>query len=139
MTDNILTQVSNVSYHDVLIIGSGAAGNSLALQMPENLSVAVISKSTLHEGSTYYAQGGISAVLSKLDSIQDHIDDTMDIGCGLCKEDVVRSVAKSSRTIINWLLKEGVDFTKENNGLGDKLHLTHEGGHSLPYKKRDSR
>ena len=132
MTNNILTQVSNVSYHDVLIIGSGAAGNSLALQIPENLSVAVISKSTLHEGSTYYAQGGISAVLSKLDSIQDHIDDTMEIGCGLCKENVVRSVANSSKTIINWLLKEGVDFTKENNGLGDKLHLTHEGGHSHP-------
>ena len=62
----------------MLIIGSGAAGNSLALQLPDDMSVGLISKTELHEGSTYYAQGGISAVLSKIDSIGQHVEDTME-------------------------------------------------------------
>tara|TARA_Y100000992_G_scaffold293035_1_gene251208 strand:+ start:426 stop:2027 length:1602 start_codon:yes stop_codon:yes gene_type:complete len=117
----------------VLIIGSGAAGNSLALQLPDNMSVALISKTELHEGSTYYAQGGISAVLSKIDSIDQHVEDTMEAGAGLCKSDVVKSVAQDSTKIIDWLLMQGVEFTKnDSSSSSDKLHLTQEGGHKYP-------
>ena len=116
----------------MLIIGSGAAGNSLALQLPQTMSVALISKTQLHEGSTYYAQGGISAVLSKIDSIDQHVEDTMEAGAGLCKEQVVKAVAKDSKKIIEWLLKQGVKFTKNNPGSSEKLHLTKEGGHTHP-------
>ena len=116
----------------MLIIGSGAAGNSLALQLPQSMSVALISKTQLHEGSTYYAQGGISAVLSKIDSIDQHVEDTMEAGAGLCKEQVVKAVAKDSKKIIEWLLKQGVKFTKNNPGSSEKLHLTKEGGHTHP-------
>ena len=116
----------------MLIIGSGAAGNSLALQLPQSMSVALISKTQLHEGSTYYAQGGISAVLSKIDSIDQHVEDTMEAGAGLCKEQVVKAVAKDSKKIIEWLLEQGVKFTKNNSGSSEKLHLTKEGGHTHP-------
>lgn len=116
----------------MLIIGSGAAGNSLALQLPDDMSVALISKTELHEGSTYYAQGGISAVLSKIDSIDQHVEDTMEAGAGLCKEDIVKNVAKESKTIIEWLLKQGVKFTKSDSSSSERLHLTKEGGHTHP-------
>ena len=116
----------------MLIIGSGAAGNSLALQLPDDMSVALISKTELHEGSTYYAQGGISAVLSKIDSIDQHVEDTMEAGAGLCKEDIVKNVAKESKTIIEWLLKQGVKFTKSDSSSSERFHLTKEGGHTHP-------
>ena len=116
----------------MLIIGSGAAGNSLALQLPDNMSVGLISKTELHEGSTYYAQGGISAVLSKIDSIDQHVEDTMEAGAGLCKTNVVKSVAGESKAIIKWLLNQGVEFTKSESSSSDNLHLTKEGGHTHP-------
>ena len=116
----------------MLIIGSGAAGNSLALQLPQSMSVALISKTQLHEGSTYYAQGGISAVLSKMDSIDQHVEDTMEAGAGLCKEQVVKAVAQDSKKIIEWLLEQGVKFTKNNSDSSEKFHLTKEGGHTHP-------
>ena len=128
----ILKQVQNKRVFDVLIIGSGAAGNSLALQLPKTMSVGLISKTELHEGSTYYAQGGISAVLSKIDSIDQHVEDTMEAGAGLCKENIVKVVAQDSKEIIEWLLKQGVKFTKNESGSRDKLHLTKEGGHTYP-------
>ena len=96
------------------------------------MSVGLISKTELHEGSTYYAQGGISAVLSKIDSINQHVEDTMEAGAGLCKEDIVKSVAKESKDIISWLLKQGVEFTKNESNKHSKLHLTKEGGHTYP-------
>ena len=96
------------------------------------MSVGLISKTELHEGSTYYAQGGISAVLSKIDSIDQHVEDTMEAGAGLCKENIVKVVAQDSKEIIEWLLKQGVKFTKNESGSRDKLHLTKEGGHTYP-------
>ena len=96
------------------------------------MSVALISKTQLHEGSTYYAQGGISAVLSKIDSIDQHVEDTMEAGAGLCKEQVVKAVAQDSKKIIEWLLEQGVKFTKNNSDSSEKLHLTKEGGHTHP-------
>ena len=130
---NILKQVTNIIHHDVLIIGSGAAGNSLALMLPDNLSIGIISKSDIHEGSTYYAQGGISAVFNDLDSIDNHIEDTLETGCGLCRKDVVRDIARKSRNLIKWLQERGVEFSHTQTKSGSKyLDLGMEGGHSYP-------
>ncbi|MEA3303781.1 MAG: L-aspartate oxidase [Pseudomonadota bacterium] len=117
--------------HDVLIIGSGAAGLSLALRLKQSLRVAVISKGDLLEGNTYYAQGGISAVLSDKDSIDSHVEDTLVAGTGLCDEEIVRLVVEHGPANIHWLLNEGVAFTRENNDdPASDFHLTREGGHS---------
>ncbi|HIP81785.1 MAG TPA: L-aspartate oxidase [Leucothrix mucor] len=118
--------------YDVLIIGSGAAGLSLALNLPETLKIAILSKEELTEGSTFYAQGGISAVLDESDSFQSHIDDTIDSGASLCDEDVVRFVVEQGPEAIDWLLKAGVPFSREVNQIEgvEGLHLTREGGHS---------
>ena len=70
--------------YDVLIIGSGAAGLTLALRLAKRTRIAVLAKGPIQEGNTYYAQGGISAVLDREDSIESHIADTMDAGAGLC-------------------------------------------------------
>ena len=104
----------------------------MALQLQESLSIGLISKTQLHEGSTYYAQGGISAVLSKIDSIDQHVEDTMEAGAGLCKENIVQAVAEDSKEIIQWLLDQGVEFTKNDKSPDAKLHLTKEGGHTHP-------
>ncbi|WP_299876064.1 L-aspartate oxidase [uncultured Cocleimonas sp.] len=118
--------------YDVLIIGSGASGLTLALSLPESMNVAVLSKEILTEGSTMYAQGGISAVLDENDSFDSHIADTLDSGAGLCIESVVRHVVEQGPESIEWLIKAGVPFTREENKVNgvDTLHLTREGGHS---------
>lgn len=121
------------SKYDVLIIGSGAAGLSLALSLPETLRIAILSKETLTEGSTVYAQGGISAVADKNDTVESHIADTIDAGAGLCSEKVVRKVTTQGPKALKWLLDAGVPFTKDetiNSNDIDGLHLTREGGHS---------
>ncbi|MGK0499120.1 MAG: L-aspartate oxidase [Oceanicoccus sp.] len=115
--------------HDVLVIGSGAAGLSLALQMPAHFSVAVICKGELNEGSTYYAQGGIAAVLDNRDSIDSHVADTLDAGGNLCHEDAVRFTVENSRNAIDWLVDQGVQFSR-NTDQENSFHLTKEGGHS---------
>ena len=116
---------------DVLIIGSGAAGLSLALRLKPNFKVAVISKGTLDAGSTAWAQGGISAVIDEHDSIEQHQSDTMDAGAGLCDELAVKHAVSHGKEMISWLMKLGVKFTRET-GLDGKsyLHLTREGGHT---------
>jgi len=114
---------------DVLIIGSGAAGLSLALRLPDSLRVGVIAKGSLTEGNTYYAQGGISAVLDKTDSTDSHIADTLNAGAGLCDESTVKLVVENGPKSIQWLLQEGVSFTPNKPG-GSGYHLTREGGHS---------
>ncbi len=116
------------NHHDVLIIGSGAAGLTLALSLAENAKVAVLSKGALNEGSTWFAQGGIAAVLDDEDSIEDHVADTMNAGAGLCHKDSVRFTVERSKAAIQWLIDQGVSFTKEHEGGG--YHLTKEGGHS---------
>lgn len=117
-------------YHsDVLVIGSGAAGLSLALQLPDALRVTVLSKGLLDEGSTRYAQGGIAAVLDSADSLEAHVNDTLDAGGGLCHQEVVRHVVEGGKGSIQWLVTQGVDFTRSPGGEED-FHLTQEGGHS---------
>ncbi len=113
---------------DVLVIGSGAAGLSLALSLPSNVRVAVVCKGELKEGSTWYAQGGIAAVLDNTDSIESHVEDTLKAGAGLCHRDAVEFTVKNSAEAIRWLIQLGVDFTRDQNA--QDYHLTREGGHS---------
>ncbi|WP_341936572.1 L-aspartate oxidase [Marinimicrobium sp. C2-29] len=113
---------------DVLVIGSGAAGLTLALQLARHARVHVLSKNAVNEGSTWFAQGGIAAVLDDDDSVEAHVADTLDAGAGLCHEDAVRFTVERSKSAIRWLIDQGVNFTREGNG-GD-YHLTQEGGHS---------
>ncbi len=120
--------------HDVLIIGSGAAGLSLAISLPDTMSVAVLSKNELEEGSTLYAQGGISAVVHESDSVESHISDTLIAGAGLCDKEAVEHVVTNGGDAVQWLLDKGVPFTRNsdtpNSDKARDLHLTREGGHS---------
>jgi L-aspartate oxidase len=118
--------------HDILIIGSGAAGLSLALKLADNANVAVLSKEALSEGATLYAQGGVSAVLDEHDSIESHVQDTLIAGAGLCDADVVRFVVEQAYQSIDWLVDLGVDFTRSDadSGTNSPFHLHKEGGHS---------
>ncbi len=118
------------NYHfEVLIIGSGTAGLSLALQLADHCKVAVISKDQLEESASLYAQGGISVVLDQCDSIESHINDTILAGAGLCDPYCVRYTVEHARENIEWLIEQGVSFTKD--GLtSETYHLTQEGGHS---------
>jgi L-aspartate oxidase len=113
---------------DVLVIGSGAAGLGLALRLDPSLRVAVIAKAELSEGSTRYAQGGISAVLAPSDSVQSHVEDTLNAGAGLCDPDAVHFATEHAAAQIQWLADLGMQFT--NNGRHHDYHLAREGGHS---------
>jgi len=120
--------------HDVLVIGSGAAGLSLALTLPEHLRIAVLSKGDLANGSTFWAQGGVAAVLDNADTVESHVQDTLNAGGGLCNEDAVRFTVEHSREAIQWLIDMGVPFTRDDQNTvedgGFEFHLTREGGHS---------
>jgi L-aspartate oxidase len=118
------------AHYDVVIIGSGAAGLTLALHLPNHLSVAMICKESPLESSSYYAQGGVAAVLDEYDSIQAHVDDTLIAGDGLCDLDAVSFVVEQSPSIIDWLVDLGVDFdTRVSKSGRAEFHLTQEGGH----------
>lgn len=119
--------------YDVLVIGSGAAGLTLALNLADLLKVAVLSKGNLSEGSTFWAQGGVAAVLDDTDTVDAHVQDTLIAGAGLCHEDAVRQIVGDSREAIGWLIQQGVPFTRERGEDGNEtedFHLTREGGHS---------
>lgn len=116
---------------DVLIIGSGAAGLSLALRIDPAMQVAVLSKGRLDAGSTAWAQGGISAVIDEGDSIDQHMADTIDAGVGLCDEEAVYHTVVQGKEMISWLTDLGIKFTREKGADGKSyLHLTREGGHT---------
>ncbi|HEX6634366.1 MAG TPA: L-aspartate oxidase [Usitatibacter sp.] len=115
--------------YDVLVIGSGLAGMSAALRLAERLRVALVTKHELLDGASSWAQGGIAAVMEGSDSIDDHIRDTLVAGAGLCHEDAVRFVVERGRCAVEWLVEQGVPFTRDE-GNQDELHLTREGGHS---------
>lgn len=125
---------------DILIIGSGAAGLTLALKTADFARVAVLSKGDLNQGATFYAQGGIAAVLDESDSIASHVADTLSAGVDLCHENIVEHIVAASADTVKWLVDQGVPFTTKDqinaNNPNSKsaelgsLHLTQEGGHS---------
>ena len=129
---------------DVLVIGSGAAGLSVALHLPNDLKITVLSKGSLDESSTRFAQGGIAAVLDTQDSVDAHVADTLNAGAGLCHKKSVQFTVERGKQNINWLVQQGVDFTKiestrtentktentKDNDIKNAYHLTQEGGHS---------
>jgi len=122
---------------DVLIIGSGAAGLTCALHLAEHFKIHILCKGQLSEGATFYAQGGIAAVLDNEDSIGSHVNDTLRAGAGLCNKEAVQFTVENSRAAIQWLIDRGVNFSTQNNAENnqndpdkDRYHLTKEGGHS---------
>jgi len=110
---------------DFLVLGSGAAGLSFAIQVAEFGTVAVVTKDQASESNTQYAQGGIAAVMDVTDSIENHVRDTLDAGAGLCDEEVVRIIVEEGPAEIRRLVSKGALFSKENG----HLHLGREGGH----------
>jgi L-aspartate oxidase len=135
-----LAEIGNKT--DILIIGSGAAGLTLALRSAEFARVTVLSKGDLREGATFYAQGGIAAVLDAEDSIDSHVQDTLTAGVGLCHREIVEHIVAHSAEAVAWLVQQGVPFTIRTDTAKaassttniaselSSLHLTQEGGHS---------
>jgi L-aspartate oxidase len=114
---------------DVAIIGTGLAGLSVALHLAQSRRVAIISKRSLLDGASNWAQGGIAAVLNSTDSHEKHFADTLTAGAGLCDEGATRFIVEHGREAINWLIAQGVPFTRDETAeMG--YHLTREGGHS---------
>jgi len=142
---------------EILIIGAGLAGLSTALALPKSLNITVLSKAELQACSSHYAQGGIAASLAAEDSFNDHIQDTLIAGAGLCAPDNTASILKSGKQAVQWLCEQGVPFTQVANASDndhtnadvdvninantsaaahlqpnlttDNLHLAQEGGH----------
>lgn len=117
---------------DVLVIGAGIAGLTLALRLAASARVTVLAKAALTEGSSLYAQGGVAAVLDdKEDSLSSHLQDTLNAGAGLCNPKVVKYVVEQGPDAIHWLIQKGVPFTKISDSEDESVyHLTREGGHS---------
>ncbi|ANS86412.1 L-aspartate oxidase [Vibrio scophthalmi] len=117
---------------DVLVIGSGAAGLSLALRVAEHGKVIVLSKGPRSEGATFYAQGGIAAVFDESDSIDSHVEDTLIAGGGICEKETVKFIAENAKECVQWLIDGGVPFDRVENDSDEapRYHLTREGGHS---------
>ena len=111
---------------DVLVFGSGLAGQAAALRLADTHRVALVTKRGIEDSATARAQGGIAAVLNDADSIEAHIQDTFTAGAGLCDPAATRFVVERGREAIDWLIAQGVPFTRGESGY----HLTREGGHS---------
>lgn len=118
--------MTDIHRFDVLIIGSGLAGLTAALNLAPTHRVAVITKRALLDGSSNWAQGGIAAVLAEGDSYASHVDDTLVAGAGLCDLEATQFTVENAPAAISWLQDLGVPFTTEHG----ELHLTREGGHS---------
>lgn len=114
---------------DVLVLGSGLAGQSLALRLSDTLRVALVTKRGLEDSASSWAQGGIAAVLNSEDTTEAHVHDTLVAGAGLGDPVATRFVVENGRNAIQWLIDQGVPFTRdEASEFG--YHLTREGGHS---------
>src|SRR5262249_17372246 len=113
--------------YDFIVLGSGIAGLSFAIQAATHGRVAVITKKNSAESNTNYAQGGIASVVSSDDQLESHVRDTMETGAGLCHEDVVRRVIGERPHVVKELIRFGVEFSRKKSGDFD---LGQEGGHS---------
>jgi len=113
---------------DVLVIGSGVAGLRAAIEAAEHGEVLVVTKETVREGSTEHAQGGVAVALDLSDSNEAHVRDTLEVGCGLCDEAVVRSIISGGAERVRELIAWGATFDAKDG----KLQYTREGGHSMP-------
>lgn len=114
-----------------MVVGSGLAGLSLALRLAGSARVTLLAKGDLTQSSSLYAQGGVAAVLGPEDSFQSHIEDTFKAGAGLCHRDAVEFSVQNGPAAIQWLIDQGVVFTRENGSDGKPhFHLTREGGHT---------
>jgi L-aspartate oxidase len=113
-------------FTDILVIGAGIAGLRAALEVPTELDVLVVTKDALQQSSSSYAQGGIAGVLSPEDRFENHIEDTLTAGGGLCDRHIVELVVREAPNQINDLIRWGTHFDEE----GGQLALTREGGHS---------
>ena len=124
--------MANRFQHDVLVIGSGAAGLSVALRLPPHTRIALLSKADLNQGSTFWAQGGMAAVLHDRDTVDSHVADTLVAGAGLCRREAVEFTVRNSRRCVEWLVEQGVDFDLRGDTSSEEreFHLTMEGGHS---------
>ncbi len=111
---------------DVLVIGSGLAGFSAALNLADERKVALACKSTLEDGASWLAQGGIVAMLGGHDSLEDHVEDTLVAGCFLNDREAVARFSQQSAAAAAWLIEHEVPFTRDQSGI----HLTREGGHT---------
>jgi L-aspartate oxidase len=116
--------------YEYVVLGSGIAGLTFALNVAEKGSVAVITKKNRAESNTNYAQGGIACVTSDEDTFDLHVRDTLEAGAGLCREDVVRGIVEEGPERIRELIELGMSFTERGNGSGHELDLGKEGGHS---------
>ncbi len=115
---------------DTIVIGSGLAGLNVALRLANmDQKVLIITKKNIAECNSYYAQGGIAAVTTTIDSIQSHVDDTMIAGAYLSEPEIVTQILANSAKAIEWLVSQGVKFTTDELNH-DQFHLTKEGGHS---------
>ncbi len=114
---------------DVLIIGSGLAGQSAALRLAQTHKVILISKRSLQDSASSWAQGGIAAVFDDQDSVEAHIRDTLTAGAHLNDPKATRFVVENARRSIDWLIAQGVPFTRDESEKTG-YHLTREGGHS---------
>jgi L-aspartate oxidase len=115
--------------YDVIIIGSGLAGMALALHLAQDRRIGLVTKRELLDGASSWAQGGIAGVLGDDDSIDDHVQDTLIAGAGLCSRDATEFVVSHSKAAIEWLIQAGVPFSRDEDHPG-QFHLTREGGHS---------
>ncbi|MBX5480228.1 MAG: L-aspartate oxidase [Myxococcaceae bacterium] len=111
---------------DFLVLGGGVAGLSFALEAARHGSVAVLTKRARHEGNTQYAQGGVAAVISPADSFEEHIEDTLIAGAGLCHRDAVEVTIREGPARVKELIARGAEFTRAADG---ELDLTREGAH----------
>ncbi|MGH8757331.1 MAG: FAD-binding protein, partial [Burkholderiales bacterium] len=114
---------------DVVIIGSGLAGLTVALNLADSKKIGLITKKALIDGASSWAQGGIAAVLGNDDSIAEHIRDTLVAGAGLCDDTVTRYVVERGSDSVQWLIRQGVQFTRDAESASG-YHLNREGGHS---------